>query len=885
MKIITCFILFLGFLNLYAQDPVIIWTKILGGSDADYARSIHQTTDGGYIVAGHTYSNDGDIHGNHGNNDYWIVKLTATGDTSWTKTLGGSNYDYARLIQQTTDGGYIVVGRSTSTDGDVHGNHGETDYWIVKLTATGDTSWTKALGGTSNDMAQSIQQTTDGGYIVAGESYSSDGDVYENHGWADYWIVKLTATGDTSWTKVLGGSNRDYVHSIQQTTDGGYIIAGEVLSNDGDIHGNHGSYDYWIVKLTAAGDTSWTKTLGGSDADYAQSIQQATDGGYIVAGYTYSNDGDVHGNHGNNDYWIVKLTATGDTSWTKTLGGSSNDMATSVQQTTDNGYIVAGDAASSDGDVHENNGNRDYWIIKLTATGDTSWTKTLGGTGSDWTKGDIIQQTTDGEYIVTGNTLSNDGDVQGNHGDYDYWIVKFDPLPKIKTDINDTVWCIGENACLKIDATGLNPLYQWQKNGADMLERTYDTLLFQNFNYSDTGRYRCIVTNIVGKDTSNPAKLKVINLTVTGIEKQVCYDSAITLQAILNSNHPAESGVINYTWSPSTGIDDTEIANPTAMPNSSSTYYVTVEDEVGCKATDSMHVFVQNVYQDEQICLLTSDPQTGHNMVVWEKTPNKGTHHFNIYRKRSGTFQKIGERPFDSVSVFVDATSLFENQAEIYKITTTDTCGNESSLDSADSHTTIFLQWNNNTGGVNLGWSKYKVNNVEYDFDYYILYRGSDSTALDSITTVDYTADRYTDNSPEALTGKYYYRIAGVKTPYCYANSKLKTSAGPFSQSISNLEDNRLKGDAIDDNLASRINLQIYPNPFKKLTTIAYTLQNAANISIEVYNVINEKVGIIVNQSQEPGDYRYQYNPGKPGVYYLQFRMDGNMVTKKIIGL
>ncbi len=236
-------------------------------------------------------------------NTYW---LTAQ-NIEWQKSYGGSSGDYANAIQQTSDGGYVVVGISESTDGDVTGNHGGFDYWILKLTATGDTVWTKCYGGSDQDWAYAIQQTSDGGYIVAGFSGSTDGDVTGNHGGWDYWLLKLTATGDTVWTKSYGGSGNDWSMAIQQTTDGGYIVAGHSKSTDGDITGNHGDWDYWILKLTATGDTVWTKSYGGSGFDELSAIQQTDDGGYIVAGGSESTDGDVTGNHGYFDYWVLKL--------------------------------------------------------------------------------------------------------------------------------------------------------------------------------------------------------------------------------------------------------------------------------------------------------------------------------------------------------------------------------------------------------------------------------------------------------------------------------------------------------------------------------------------------------------------------------------------------
>ncbi|GHS95363.1 hypothetical protein AGMMS50276_10670 [Synergistales bacterium] len=436
-SLLLCMLSVLGFVFISgagyaATAPDIEWQKSLGGSGSDgtyCTYSIQQTSDGGYIVAGWSASKDGDVTGNHGDSDYWIVKLDSTGGIVWQKSLGGSMGDSTYSIQQTSDGGYIVAGWSASNDGDVTGNHGDNDYWIVKLDSTGGIVWQKSLGGSSRDYATSIQQTSDGGYIVAGLSSSKDGDVTGNHGYSDYWIVKLDSTGGIVWQKSLGGSGYDEAFSIQQTSDGGYIVAGRSNSNDGDVTDHHGDNDYWIVRLNSTGGIVWQKSLDWAGSDAGYSIQQTSDGGYIVAGDSfrpyYSNRGDISGYHGLSDYWIVKLDSTGDIVWQKSLGGSGIDRAFSIQQTSDGGYVVAGESDSNDGDVTGNHGDNDYWIVRLNSTGGIVWQKSLGGSGYDVTHS--IQQTSDGGYIVAGYSNSNDGDVTGNHGNYDYWIVKLAP--------------------------------------------------------------------------------------------------------------------------------------------------------------------------------------------------------------------------------------------------------------------------------------------------------------------------------------------------------------------------------------------------------------------------------------------------------------------------
>ncbi|MCX6689888.1 MAG: PGF-pre-PGF domain-containing protein [Methanoregula sp.] len=413
------------FASVVSEAPAISFQHSFGGTDADVANDIQKTADGGYIIAGYSESHDGDVSGNHGSIDYWIVKLTSNGVIEWQKSLGGSDEDVATSIRQTSDGGYIVAGYSASNDGNVSGNHGGYDYWIVKLSGTGAIQWQKSHGGSGDEKPYSVQQTSDGGYIVAGYSASHDGDVTGNHGGNDDWIVKLSSIGDIQWQKSHGGSGDDEAYSIRETTDGGYIIAGDSASNNGDVSGNHGEDDYWIVKLTSTGTIQWQKSLGGSDDDEAYSIWQTTDEGYIIAGYTVSSDGDVSINHSDDefcDYWIVKLTSTGVIQWERSFGGSDDDIATSIRQTSDGGYIVAGYSASTDGDVSGNHGIADYWLVKLDSSGGAEWAKSLGGTSGDY--GYAVDQNTDGSYVVAGGSYSDDGDASGNHGDYDFWIVK-----------------------------------------------------------------------------------------------------------------------------------------------------------------------------------------------------------------------------------------------------------------------------------------------------------------------------------------------------------------------------------------------------------------------------------------------------------------------------
>jgi len=415
----------LFFMGSLAAQPSIEWQITLGGTTYEQAFSIVQTRDNGYITTGYTASVNGDVVGNHGGTDFWVIKLDSSGIVQWKKAYGGSDNDWPYSIIQTDDGGYVAVGFTESNDGDVSGNHGDKDMWVIKLDSYGTLQWQKTLGGSDWEEAWDVQQTMDGGYIIAGRTTSNDGDVTGVHGGFDYWVVKLSNIGTLEWQKALGGTSEDLGYSIQQTNEGGYIVVGESSSQDGDVKNNHGGTDYWVVKLNFEGKIEWQNALGGVNTDRGNDIKQTRDGGYIVFGFTGSIEGDVTANHGSFDCWAVKLSATGAIEWQKALGGSDLDFGQSIQQTLDNGYIAVGSSISVDGDLNSNYGYFDVWVVKLTELGAVQWQRNLGGTQAE--RGFCIQQTNDTGYIIAGESWSNDGDVSGVLGKTDAWIVKLSP--------------------------------------------------------------------------------------------------------------------------------------------------------------------------------------------------------------------------------------------------------------------------------------------------------------------------------------------------------------------------------------------------------------------------------------------------------------------------
>jgi hypothetical protein len=351
----------------------LIWQKNFGGSGFDGAYAIANTKDGGNIIAGFTYSNDGDVTGYRGNGDAWVVKLDNNGNKQWQTTLGGSASEHASSIAETNDGGFIVAGQTASTDGDVSNNQGGIDVWIIKLDKSGIKQWQKTFGGSASEGASSVIQTSDGGYIMAGWTYSNDGDVMGYHaGWGmwvgnfDGWVIKLNKDGQLIWNKAYGGSRNETFNSIIESKNNSYIIAGNTKSSgDGDVGVNHGDNDAWILNIDRDGKIIWQKTVGGSNGDYADYITSTSDGGYMLAGHTSSNDGDVSGNHGGVDAWVVKLDQGGNKVWQRTLGGSANDVARVVFERTNGSYVMVGSTGSTDGDLTGVQNSGGVWVISF----------------------------------------------------------------------------------------------------------------------------------------------------------------------------------------------------------------------------------------------------------------------------------------------------------------------------------------------------------------------------------------------------------------------------------------------------------------------------------------------------------------------------------------
>jgi len=428
----------------YAQTPEISWQVALGGSRSEWVYSVSKTADNGFIAGGYTNSDDNGFSVIDSSYDCLAMKFSANGIVEWQRTFGGSGNDGVWDIQQISDGSYIGAATTTSNDVDVTGNQGSRDIWIFKLSASGEIIWQQSYGGTGADEVSQIEPTADGGFLIAGVSYSSDGDVNFNHGSQDLWIFKINSVGLIEWQKNLGGTDYEDSPSFVIREDGSFLFSSRTESNDGDVLGLTAAQgdefpfgDFWIFNLDSNGNMLWQECLGGYAGEGAWSIDECNDGGFVITGYTFSNNGDVSGYNGGGDCWVVKINSQGDILWQNSIGGSGNDAVYSIIETTDGGYAIAGKTPSNDGDVSGNHGSYDAWVIKLSNTGQLMWQKCLGGSEFDGL-GSIIELNS-GALLVAGGTESSDGDVVGFQGEEDGWIVQLSN-PQSVTYQNGVSW-------------------------------------------------------------------------------------------------------------------------------------------------------------------------------------------------------------------------------------------------------------------------------------------------------------------------------------------------------------------------------------------------------------------------------------------------------------
>jgi len=376
------------------------WDRTYGGAFDDVAKSVVQTSDGGYALGGYTMSSGS------GGADVWLVKADASGDLQWNKTYGGAQNDVASSVISTSDGGFLLIGYTLSFGA------GSYDFWLVKTDASGNMQWNQTYGGAEDDVEKSAILTSDGGYALAGFTGSFGAGDF------DFWLVKIDVSGKMEWNKTYGGAGDDEAYALVQTNDGGYALAGWTDSVGA------GSWDAWLVKTDASGNMQWNKTYGGIGDDGALSMAYTSDGGYALGGY------EQFLGAGGYDFWLFKTDGSGNVQWNQTYGGADDEQARTMVHASDGGYVLAGYTLSFGA------GSWDAWLVKTDASGHMQWNQTYGGVDDDCAY--FVAQTDDGGYASAGLTLSFGA------GGWDAWLIKLAPQPVHNIDTGSSYNSIQE---------------------------------------------------------------------------------------------------------------------------------------------------------------------------------------------------------------------------------------------------------------------------------------------------------------------------------------------------------------------------------------------------------------------------------------------------------
>ncbi|MBK6882970.1 MAG: T9SS type A sorting domain-containing protein [Flavobacteriales bacterium] len=416
-----------------SAQPAIDWQQSYGGSSADRGFSIAPTTDGGYIVLGESFSNDGQVNGNHGAFDLWVLKIAAEGALEWQHCLGGSGLEFASEIRQTLDGGYILIGYVDSTDGDVSQFIGVRDTWVVKLDPTGELEWERSYGGTFTDYGLSVIVLNNGEYLLFGVTASPN--IPGLHGDRDLWVARIDATGEVLDQNCFGGVSQENGGSFALRPDGTILICGSTGSSNGEVDCSRPGPEAWVAAVDENLDLIWQLCLGGNGGDNARAICAGPNGDCFVAISTNSTSGDMSSPWGGDDIWVAHVSEYGSLINEASFGGSATDGARAILYASEDHVLLSGITLSSDGQISSPHGMSDAWVVRSDTTLNLIWERSLGGTLGENNQGICFAH--DGSLVVVGSSSSNDGDLTNNFGSSDVWVVKFQPEPVGIAEPND----------------------------------------------------------------------------------------------------------------------------------------------------------------------------------------------------------------------------------------------------------------------------------------------------------------------------------------------------------------------------------------------------------------------------------------------------------------
>lgn len=633
----------------------IQWENTIGGDSTDQLTSIQETKDGGYIIGGYSISSVSfDKTENSPDYDFWIIKLDSTGNIQWQNTIGGNDRDGIIgdprvIVQQTFDNGYIVGGGSRSNiSGDkTENSNGSWDYWILKLDTLGNIQWQNTIGGSGAEIFDNIEQTADSGYIILGSSASNiSGDKTENNTTgqpndSDYWILKLNAAGNIQWQNTIGGSGNDEASSVTQTKDGGYVLIGtsnSPLSGD-KTEDTIGSFDYWVVKLTAIGNIEWDNTIGGTDTDKPYTVMQTSDGGYLVGGYSLSNSsGDKTENTtagtGYVDGWIVKLDSSGNVLWDNTIGGNGVDIIQSIHPTFDGNYVIGASSQSGiSGDKTESNrGGEDFWIFKL---------KNVNN-------------------LITGN-IFNDRNLNclpdTNENWHNYFTVKTTPFQSATPDLQGNYQLWVDTGNYKVELITQHP--------------------FLNLQCPSSGSYNVSFPNLADTSADNNFGLKTIincpwmQIFMCPLRLRSCTDTWLHIRYLNNGTSSAPNSFVQVTLDPLLTVVSSSI--PWRTPQTGNTYVfdigdvgvgeygsITIRVTVSCSAVIGQTICMKAHVFPDSICVPPLPAWDNSSVEVEGECLNNDTVRFSIRNDGNGDMD-------DSLSFYIIENNIML-QAKKFKL-------------------------------------------------------------------------------------------------------------------------------------------------------------------------------------------------------------------------
>lgn len=665
---------FLSINSISQAQPLKAWDKGYGGEGYEDCNAAIQTTDLGYLLGGVTSSDvSGDIADPtyddlsipwwflHVRGDFWALRTDEDGNMLWEARFGGNKEDRMWGVQETSDGGFLLGGQSYS---DMSGtktdtSRGDSDYWIVKIDALGNYQWDKTYGGDSTDILNVLIETQDGGFMLGGWSISSGWSATDSlgeksdtlRGDYDWWIVKIDALGTIEWEKSYGGNDTEQLSDIVQREDGSYIIAG---GTDSDISGevtepSRGLRDYWLLHIDPLGTILNEYRYGGDGFDDLNRVILSSDSTYVLAGssLTMNPSGDkTEAGFGSFDWWTLKIDTLGAIKWQHTFGGSDLENVYSLSQNSVDYYLLGGLSRSVDGTLADNptKGDYDYWIMYLDPAGNRVWDERYGGDEAESLE--QLFQTEDGGYLLAGHSRT---DVSGDkedptEGGNDFWIVK--TLCNINVELNDTIVCPGDPVLISAyDPNCTDCTYAWSDNNSiqDSI-RLVSTMDATAYSVTLTDGVGCLRSDEININVHTPPSVEL------GADALICSGDTFTLDA-------GNAG-LDFNWNTSSASQSIEVFYP-------GNYAVTVTDAIGCETPDSLRLALSDLQADvttinttcgldNGTATVVASGGTGNYTYVW----NTGALGNSISGLATGTYE-VAVSDGDCV-VFVSAIVGFE---------------------------------------------------------------------------------------------------------------------------------------------------------------------------------------------------------------------------------